>query len=453
MKWSILLTVCLCWTLSAASIQVSVCHPETLEVYPEIDIMVGMKVAIVVSSDQTGIWSGSLFVEDQYRSLGLLSGRMGDPNSAAWSGSCLPAAGSGAVAVAWKDSVRWGFDLYTDDLDRQAGKWFVVDYEAVKPGHCPVAFYDHGYSWEVPDPNESIVFFNSQTRDLYPDGVVNYADFAFFAAQWGHSSGPADPNDPNTLNPADFNLDGSVDLADLCMFSDYWMYGVPGWRPNAKKQPAPLPDPNVTFSIHSADMLSEITLTVGESVTLYIDKASTGDTVYMIDLEAMISDPNLGWIDNTPIDPNNPPGPGTARLLFEPRMTFFDYWGPGQTQDAGIEFVGLDFFAPIQDGALASFVYTATQEGTVELQLCDYINYSFLERMTIHQVSPLQAAAAAPDAGDSITTSSAGSTTDDVNPTELANFLVNLYETETELQKTIDEESWNQFVDSVRDSD
>jgi hypothetical protein len=420
--------------------------------------MTGMKVAIVVSSEQSRMWSGGLFVEGQDRSFGILSGRPGDPNTPVWSSCCLPPAGPGAAAVLWKDSLRWGFDVYTDVLETQAGKWFVVDYEALQPGFCTVAFYDHTKSWGIPDPNESIVFFNTQTRDLHPDGIVNYADFAVFASQWAISGGAVDPNDPNNLNPADFNMDGSVNLTDLCMFSDYWMYGIAGWKPKEKAPAAELPDPNVTFSIHSFDMLSEITLAVGESITLYIDKTNDGQEVYIINIEAMISDPNLGWIDNTPIDPNNPPGPGTARLLFEPRLSTFDYWGPGQTQLQGIEFLGLDLSGPIQDGALASFVYTAEAEGTVELQLIDYVNYSKLESMTIHQVAEPQFLMESSDSGDLMMMStsagsddsSTGSATEELDSEAMADFLDDLYETEEQLRQTIDEESWNEFVDSVR---
>jgi len=453
MKWSIL-TFFLLWTHSPASIQVSVCNPKTLENYPQTEIMTGTKLAIVVSSDHTALWSGSLFIEHRDRSLGVLSGRSDDPNSMLWTGSCLPAAGAGAAAVSWKDSIRWGFDLYTDDLERQAGKWFVVDYEALQPGYCQVAFYDHGQSWEHPDPNDSIVFFNTRTRDLHADGVVNYADFAIFASHWETITG-VDPNDPNLLSPSDFNMDGGVDLADLCMFSDYWMYGVPGWQPVVKVPAAEPAEPNVTYSLHSADMLSEITLAVGESITLYIDKMTDEEDVYILNLEAMLSDPNLGWIDNTAIDPNNPAGSGTAQLLFDPRLTLFDYWGPGQTQTEGIEFLGLDLSGPIEDGAMASFVYTATAEGTVELQLADYVTYSNLENIVIHQVAPAQMSSA--ESTDDLMTMSAPSgsmelTADSeiADPEEMADFLDGLYETEEALRQTIDENSWNEFVDSVR---
>lgn len=451
-----LLTVCLCWTLSPASVQINVCNPDTLEIRPEIDIMVGSKVAIVISSDLSARWSGGLFIEGTDRSLGMLSGRAGDPNSPPWASSCLPAAGEGAEAVLWKDSLRWGFDFYTDDLYRQAGKWFVVDYEATQPGHCSVAYYDHEKSWLTPDPNESIVFFNTQTRDLKPDGIVNFADFSVFASNWDISSGPGDPNDPNLLNPADFNVDGSVNLEDVCMFSEYWMYGVQGWQPKIKVPAAELPDPNITFSIHSPDMLSEITLAVGESITLYIDKVTDSEDIYIINLEAMISDPNLGCIDNRTIDPNDPNNSGTARLLFEPRVTSFDYWGPGKTQLQGIEFLGFNLSEPIQDGALASFIYTATAEGTVELQLADYVNYSHLESIIIHQQAP--AVMTAQTSGDLMTlsaeTTSAESSSpliaEEIDPDELADFLDDVYNTDEELQQAIDEESWTEFVESVR---
>jgi uncharacterized repeat protein (TIGR01451 family) len=71
-------------------------------------------------------------------------------------------------------------------------------------------------------------------------------------------------------------------------------------------------DPNIVFAIKDANDLTEITLPVGQSVRLYLTKETTDEDVYSFYLEANISDPNLGWIDNTEYDPNNP---GTAEIL------------------------------------------------------------------------------------------------------------------------------------------
>jgi hypothetical protein len=463
MKWSILITFCHLCTLGLASVQVSICNPSTLEAYPATDIMVGMNVALVVSSDDTDLWSGGLFIEGEDRAYGTLSARAKDPNSRDWSGSHLVNAGPGAVVVEWKDSLRWGFDFYTDDLTRQSGKCFVLEYQPLKPGYCAVSFYNHGTSWTAADPNESIVFFNTATRDLLPDGIVNYADFSLFSSHWQE---PNVSNDPNVFSPADFNVDGSVDLTDVCMFADFWMYGIPGWQPHQKRPYIP-PVPNITYSIHDASMLSEITLTVGDSITLYIDKLSiAGEIVSFIDLEAQISDPNLGWIDNTPIDPNNPPGTGTARILAAPRDSFFDYWGPGLQQPEGVEVFAASIFSPISDGAMASFMYTATAQGDVQLYLADYVSHSRLERILIHQIAPpasmMETASSLmtgtmdsslETASLSETTAPATETTEVVDPNELAGFLENLWNTEEQLRQEIDEPVWNEFVESVRNSE
>jgi hypothetical protein len=214
-------------------------------------------------------------------------------------------------------------------------------------------------------------------------------------------------------------------------------------------------------------MLSEITLTVGDSITLYIDKLSiAGEIVSFIDLEAQISDPNLGWIDNTPIDPNNPPGTGTARILAAPRDSFFDYWGPGLQQPEGVEVFAASIFSPISDGAMASFMYTATAQGDVQLYLADYVSHSRLERILIHQIAPpasmMETASSLmtgttdsslETASLSETTAPATETTEVVDPNELAGFLENLWNTEEQLRQEIDEPVWNEFVESVRNSE
>jgi hypothetical protein len=56
--------------------------------------------------------------------------------------------------------------------------------------------------------------------DLYSDGLVNFRDFAVFAAAWDTS-----PGDP-AYNPEcdlDQPLDGFIDAADLAVFADYWL--------------------------------------------------------------------------------------------------------------------------------------------------------------------------------------------------------------------------------------
>lgn len=468
MNWTILLTICCMCALSLGTVQVNVCHPDTLEPYRGTAIMTGSSLSVVVSNDNSNLWSGGLFIEGDERSYGTLLGRVKDPNSRDWTKSHLPAAGAGAQVFEWRDSIRWGFDLYTDDLARQSGKWFVLDYQALEPGPCTVLFYDYGKSWTVADPNLSIVFCNTPTRDFVADGIVNYADFSVFSSHWLKYTGT---NDPNLINQADLDMDGSVDFVDVCLFADFWMYGVPGWQPkDSILSPQDQPEPKITYSIVDADWLSEISLEVGQSITLYISQATENEKVHMIDLEAQISDPNLGWIDNTPIDPNNPPGPGTARLLFEPRDYFFDYWGPGATQAEGIEFMGINIFSPIANGAVASFIYTAAAPGTVELNLADYISFSKQEKLVIHQTANTETMSVSSPETISLmnlstentslseTSSSSeptvGATSNEpVDTEELATFLEDIYDDDQVLQNTISKTSWDEFIDSVRTSE
>lgn len=471
MNWSILLTICGVCSLALAGVQVDICHPDTLDPYLGTDVMIGSRLSVVVSSTHANIWSGGFFIEGDDRDYGTLLGRVKDPNSRDWMQSHLPAAGLGAQVSEWRDSIRWGFDLYTDDVLRQSGKWFVVDYEAVESGPCTVYFYDYGRSWTLPDPNQTVVFHNVPTRDLVVDGIVNYADFSLFSSQWLHYTGTGDPN---LLSPADFNLDGAVDFVDVCLFADFWMYGVPGWQPTNKNVPPPhetQPEPKTTYSIVDADGLSEITLTAGQSITLYILKASEDEEIQMIDLAVLLSDPNLGWIDNTPIDPNNPPGPGTARLLFEPRHSFFDYWGPGLTQLEGIEFIGVDFTSPVADGLLASFVYTAVGEGTMQLNIADLLAFSKSTKLVIHQVAEEQEMLSAPESNimfagtteseTAVQTASLPETTavtsSEPAPTptneQMADFLEDIYENDQNLQQQVNPDDWDEFVENVRNSE
>jgi len=148
------------------------------------------------------------------------------------------------------------------------------------------------------------------------------------------------------------------------------------------------------YSIVDVYDSNEITMNVGDTVTLYVNLTTYGDNEIQIFLiEVNISDPNLGSIDNTAYDPNNPPGPGTARILASPRTSGFDYWGPGLKQQEGIELLGVNIDGPISDGHLASFEFTCDGEGDVTLDLIDWMSdggpvYPTLKSMTIHQVDP-----------------------------------------------------------------
>jgi hypothetical protein len=148
----------------------------------------------------------------------------------------------------------------------------------------------------------------------------------------------------------------------------------------------PPADPNIVFAITDANDLTDIILPVGQSIRLYLTKETFEENVLSFYLEANISDPNLGWIDNTEYDPNNPTG---AEILAQPRASFFDYYGPGCTQPEGIQFFAASLGNAMEDGNLASFVYTATQPGYVVLTLVNYdTNSPTLEEIVIRQTDP-----------------------------------------------------------------
>ena len=193
------------------------------------DIMVGTELSIVVSSDSNDYWSGGLFISGQDRALGTLAGRgldPNDPNARDYTDSHYEDAGDLAIATGWKDSSIWGFDLYTfypvdgnsDNNSTVAGDWFIIDYKADEVGDCNVGFYDYRISWD--DPNYFLSFSHIPTRDLNFNEVVNFVDFAIFAAQ----RDATDCNDPNWCDGADLDREGNVDYNDLGLFVEYWLW-------------------------------------------------------------------------------------------------------------------------------------------------------------------------------------------------------------------------------------
>jgi hypothetical protein len=53
-----------------------------------------------------------------------------------------------------------------------------------------------------------------------PDGV-DFADYSFFAERWLNT----DCASNNNCDGADFDLSGTVDIADLVIFCEYWLKG------------------------------------------------------------------------------------------------------------------------------------------------------------------------------------------------------------------------------------
>ena len=195
------------------------------------DVMVGVDLTIVVSSDNNDFWNGGLFIKGQGRTFGTLNGRgldPNDPNARDYEDSHYEEAGDFAIVTGWKDSSIWGFDLYTfypvdgnsdsNSSGTETGEWFIIDYEANEVGDCNVGFYDYSINWN--EPNYSISFTNSPTRDLNADDIVDFSDFAIFAAQWNVNG----CNEPGWCDGADLDRNGNVYYNDVELFVKYWLW-------------------------------------------------------------------------------------------------------------------------------------------------------------------------------------------------------------------------------------
>jgi hypothetical protein len=414
-------------------------------------VMTGKRCALRIVSDANDLWSGGLFLSGSDRELGILHGRNRDPNSRDWKGSRMEHAGPMAKVYAWKDSAISGFDFYTSEYDQSEGTWFVIDYEALDRGSCTIDYYNHSVSWTQADPNISILIENIPNVDFYVDNVVDMKDFMILASYWLQE----DCAEPDWCEQTDIDRDGIVDVNDIAEFATYWLWGITqnaGEEPNTPQPAADQPpaepeetevpaEPNVIYSLHDANGLDEIVLETGESIRLNISKQTLGVDTISFCLEVLISDPNAGYIDNReyePVDPNDPNDPNDAsraEILAQPRDSFFDYYGPGLMQFGDIQFVAVNFFGAIEDGSIASFVYTATQPGNIALMLIDYNSIpSRLEPMIIHQVEPGQEYSAPED------------------PNEILDFLEDTWKTSADLQQTTSWTDWQVFIEEVKAS-
>ncbi|MHC4616899.1 MAG: hypothetical protein ACYTEQ_04005 [Planctomycetota bacterium] len=453
----VLLVVPLWATAGRAQVTLTVYEADAQTAFdPNGELMVGDRLALVISSDTNDFWQGGLFIRGQDRALGTLAARDFDANTRDWTGSHLEDAGDFAKVYAWKDSAIWGFDIYSfypddgnsEDTTTVAGDWFIIDYYADDVGDCNVEFCN--YDPNAQNPVSYITFHHVPTRDLNADEAVDFGDFAVFAPQWNVTG----CNDPNWCDGADLDRDGNVELDDLELFVDYWLWPSYGESPPDGNNPdPPEEDPNIIYSIVDANDNNEITIDVNESITLYVKMATAEpNSVATFEIEVNISDTNLGSIDNTAYDPNDPPGPGTARILAQPRDSSLDYWGPGTEQEEGIELHGACFTGAISDGNLASFVFTSTGEGDVTLQLINWSStdtdcnavFPTLESITIHQViGGMQQSMSAPMEETSSTA------TDEPNIDEIVDWMDDVWREDQEIKKNASKPEWNEFIDSV----
>ncbi|MHC4192865.1 MAG: hypothetical protein ACYS8I_02785 [Planctomycetota bacterium] len=446
----------LCTLMLALSVVQIAAGQVTLKVYEgdgvtpfdsDDEIMVGTKLTLVISSDSNDYWSGGLFIRGDDRAFATLEGRDYDANTRDWTGSHYEDAGELAKVTAWHDSYIWGYDLLTfypvdnnsGDNSTEAGDWFVIDYYADEAGDCNLEFYDYSISWD--DPNYFITFSHVPTRDLNWDDVVNFVDYAIFSSRWNATA----CNDPNWCDGADLERDGDVDYNDLALFADYWLWPTSINESNADY----LEDPNITYTIVDGNGLSEITVDVNESVTLYVDIATTeANDVKYFDIEVDISDANLGFIDNTEY-PN-----GTAQILAEPnRDSYWDYWGPGLEQEEGIRLFGMTTGCAIADGHLAGFVFTCEGQGDVTLELTNWVSvntdgkqvYPKLESIVIHQVDPN-----AQMEGEGMSMSSGPQEEPDID--EVEEWLESLWHDYKDIREMYSKKEWDEFINSVIDS-
>ena len=391
MKNKLVLLLFLCWQSTFAAVSVRVCGPDEQIPFDFSKIMVGQKLSFIVSVDPNELWSGGFFIEGNERNIGRLEARDSDPNTRDFELSHYPAAGDYADVWEWKDSLRWGFDLYSSDSNCVSGDWFILDYIAEKPGYCWVQFYDYNTSWT--EPKFIFEFEHAPSCDFNQDGIVNFVDFSQIAKYWLAD----DCIDVNDCIAVDLDFDLIVDHNDLAIFSEFWLWdgSVPEPEPNIPPLPAPVPDPNIIYSIEDANGFDEITLDINESITLYVDLATIDQNdLRSFDIEVHVSDPNLGSIDNAQ-DPNS-----TATILATPRCSMFDNWGPAIGDETAITFstysIALDPNAGINDGHLASFVYTANGTGDVILNVVNILSrdmdskpiYPVTKSILIHQSDP-----------------------------------------------------------------
>ena len=442
-------------SLVSADITVEVYEADGNTPFDDRDIMVGEKLTIVINSDVNDYWSGGLFISGNHRSLATLSGRDNDPNTRDYELSHYEAAGELAKVTGWQDSSIWGFDLYTSDINDvnfTADDWFIIDYEANAVGDCNVGFYDYSISWS--DPNYELYFTHVSSRDFDGSGSVDFSDFTVFASEWFED----DCNDPNWCKGSDLDMDGDVDVNDLGLFTNYWLYPHKDAETIEPSYPS---DPNLIYSIVDANDSNEITIDVNDTVTLYVKLDTAGSSnVSNFHIEVNISDVNLGSIDNTSIDSNNPLP--TAEILSEPsRWSGFDDFRPGNNQEEGIQLRGYHAGVAINDGNMASFEFTCLGQGDVTLTLINWESsdtdsnsvYPTLESILIHQNG--QGESAAPMGGggeESMMMDESVMTEETSSPLsieEIVAFLEEIWLDES-VQKTFTEKEWNEFIESIK---
>ena len=180
-------------------------------------IMEGTRLVIVVSSDTSGVWSGDLAIEGESLQHGILRARDCNESTVGYECSCLEAVTQDARVYDWVEPGIAGFGLQ-GHRNAVSGDWFILDYIALAPGICRVAFYDRAISWDV--PIYELTFQQVPTRDFDRNGTVDFADFTIMAIYWQETG----IEEPSVCQYSDINRDRAVDIGDMRLFADYWLY-------------------------------------------------------------------------------------------------------------------------------------------------------------------------------------------------------------------------------------
>jgi hypothetical protein len=197
------------------------------------DIMVGTRLALFFISDTEEImWSGGIQISWDDWARGTVTGRGYNEITRNYDGSILPALSKDTFICDSPGSNAMHISLGIDT--GLVGEWIVLDYQAQALGTCSMGVYaveaggvSPGFNPMLDDPPparnvwiQALSFNHVPSRDYSGDAIVNFTDFAVWAARC-HEPIVLDPN--STTPEEDLNGDDIVDGTDLALFCEYWL--------------------------------------------------------------------------------------------------------------------------------------------------------------------------------------------------------------------------------------
>jgi len=183
------------------------------------DIMVGTRLAIVISSDAATPWPGVLASSWDDWIYGELTARDYNSKTLSYEGSCLPAAGTKSFVRVSRDAAKVGLQFgFGAGSIPAPGEWFIVDYHARQVGACTLRLY--GLPVRLDSPAETLSFTHVDSRDFNGDAIVDFRDFALLAGHWNPQE-YLEPDSPQGM--FDLDSDGKIGPGDLALFSEYWL--------------------------------------------------------------------------------------------------------------------------------------------------------------------------------------------------------------------------------------